>query len=200
METIAYWVAHYGYTAIFFLLLLGIVGLPVPDEWLLALAGYLVFKHHLSLVPAFASAALGSMCGITVSYGLGRSMGLYALHHYGRLFRITPEGIAKTHAQYDRFGTWLLLFGYFIPGVRHFTAVVAGTLRLRFTHFSLFAYSGALIWSAVFIGIGYFFGDQWSEVLRQIQQHLTVIAWLALALVLIWLGWLIKKNTARSKY
>jgi membrane protein DedA with SNARE-associated domain len=126
------------------------------------------------------AASLGSMCGIAVSYSIGRSMGLYTLHHYGRFFRITPEGIEKTHACYVRFGTWLLFFGYFIPEVRHFTAIVAGTLRLRYSHFSLFAYAGALVWSSVFIGIGFLFGDEWAGVFKQIHRHLITIAWMAL--------------------
>jgi membrane protein YqaA with SNARE-associated domain len=119
METISHWIAHYGYAGIFFLLLFGIIGLPVPDEWLLTFAGYLVFKNNLLLLPTYIAAALGSMCGITVSYGLGRSLGLFVIHHYGRLFRISPEQLDKVHAWFDRFGTWTLLIGYFIPGVRH---------------------------------------------------------------------------------
>jgi len=64
----------YGYAAIFSLLVFGIVGLPVPDEWLMTFAGYLVYKRHLHLLPTYAAASLGSMCGITVSYVLGRSV------------------------------------------------------------------------------------------------------------------------------
>lgn len=37
------WITHYGYVAIFVLLMLGIVGLPVPDEALLTFVGYLSF-------------------------------------------------------------------------------------------------------------------------------------------------------------
>ncbi len=189
METITLWVAHYGYAGIFSLLVLGIVGLPVPDEWLLTFAGYLVFKGHLHLIPAYASASLGSMCGITVSYGLGRSLGLFVIHHYGRLFRITPEELDRVHAWFDRFGTWTLLIGYFIPGVRHLTAVVAGTSKLRPLLFSIFAYSGALIWSATFMGLGYYFGERWSQVLAQVQRHLIILTWISLALIVIYLVW-----------
>jgi membrane protein DedA with SNARE-associated domain len=189
METIAHWVAHYGYAGIFCLLLLGIVGLPVPDEWLLTFAGYLVFKGSLRPLPAFASAALGSMCGITVSYGLGRSVGFFVLHHYGRFFRITPEEMDRVHAWFDRFGVWTLLIGYFIPGVRHLTAVVAGTSRLRFLLFSLFAYSGALIWSATFMAVGYYFGERWSQVLERVQRHLVIFTWIGLALIVMYLVW-----------
>ena len=38
------WITHYGYGAIFCLLALGIVGLPAPDETLLAFSGYLVSR------------------------------------------------------------------------------------------------------------------------------------------------------------
>ena len=48
-------IGRYGYLAIFLLLLLGIVGLPVPDETLLLFVGYLSFKGDLRL-----GAALGS--------------------------------------------------------------------------------------------------------------------------------------------
>src|SRR5262249_10845952 len=57
------WVSQFGYPALFSLLMLGIVGLPIPDETLLTFAGYLVFKNELNLIPTLATAFLGSSCG-----------------------------------------------------------------------------------------------------------------------------------------
>ena len=51
---------QYGYLAIFSLLVLGIIGLPVPDETLLTFTGYLVYQGHLSLPLALLSAFAGS--------------------------------------------------------------------------------------------------------------------------------------------
>ncbi len=65
------WIAQYGYLGIFSLLVLGIVGLPVPDETLLTLAGYLVYRGQLLLIPTVLAALLGSLCGITLSYSSG---------------------------------------------------------------------------------------------------------------------------------
>jgi membrane protein DedA with SNARE-associated domain len=201
MEMITTWVAHYGYVAIFSLLVLGIVGLPVPDEWLLTFAGYLVYKNNLHFWPTFAAAALGSMCGITVSYGLGRSLGLFLIHHYGRLLRISQKDMDRVHVLFDRFGTWTLLVGYYVPGVRHFTAVVAGTSKMEFPLFSIFAYSGALLWTTTFIGLGYGFGEQWSQVLKQAQKHLAICALVALVFIVIfgirWYGK--RRNTNGSQ-
>jgi membrane protein DedA with SNARE-associated domain len=199
METIAQWVAHYGYEGIFFLLVLGIVGLPVPDEWLLTFAGYLIFKNHLKPAPTCAAAFLGSVCGITVSYGLGRSLGLFLIHHYGRIFRITPEEMNRVHSWFDRFGTWTLLFGYYVPGVRHLTAVVAGASKLRPMHFAVFAYSGALIWAATFIGVGFYFGDQWTQVLEHVHHHLIAVTWFALGAAVIYISWRYLKKRNRQK-
>jgi membrane protein DedA with SNARE-associated domain len=61
------WLTHYGYLGIFCLLMLGIVGVPIPDELVLTCAGYLIFKGYLSPGLTAASAFTGSVCGISVS-------------------------------------------------------------------------------------------------------------------------------------
>src|SRR2546423_14225238 len=90
-EVAFHWITQHGYVGIFSLLVFGIVGLPVPDEWLLTFSGYLVFKHTLAFVPTFFAAFLGSSCGITVSYLLGRIFDTYVLVKYGWIFHLTPE-------------------------------------------------------------------------------------------------------------
>ena len=58
-------------------------------------------------------------------------------------------------------GHWALTFGYFIPGVRHFTAYAAGMSELEAPQFALFAYSGAVLWVGTFLSLGYFLGERW---------------------------------------
>src|SRR5512133_1564689 len=144
------WITQYGYLAIFLLLVTGIVGLPVPDETLLTFTGYLIFKGHLSLPLAFATAFAGSASGMTISYTLGRTFGLALVHRYGKYLRITEAHINKAHAWFERVGHWGLTFGYFIPGVRHFTAYAAGMTEVSSHHFALYAYSGGLLWVSTF--------------------------------------------------
>ncbi len=185
METISHWISQYGYFGIFSLLVLGIVGLPVPDETLLAFAGFLVFRQELHPIPTFLAAFLGSGCGITVSYILGRSLGLLVLRRFGSVFHLTPERVEGVHDWFARVGTWGLLFGYFIPGIRHLTAIVAGTSRLRPIKFALFAYAGAGVWVATFISVGYIFGNEWRPVKDRIESHLGGAALAAFGLVVL---------------
>ena len=167
---------QHGYPAIVLLLMFGIVGLPVPDETLLTFAGYLAYKHHLALVPALVAATAGSVCGITASYALGRAFGMPLIHRFGRYLHLDEERIHKAHAWFERFGGWALTFGYYIPGVRHFTAYAAGVSQVEPHFFALFAYSGAAIWSSSFILLGYLLGDRWEEVTHQVRRHLFIAA------------------------
>ena len=183
------WIAQYGYVAIAVLLVFGIVGLPVPDETLLTFTGYLVFRGHLSLPLAYGAALAGSACGITISYELGRTFGMALIHRYGRYLHITEEHIHKAHAWFDRIGHWGLTFGYFVPGVRHLTAYAAGMSEVEPHQFAVFAYSGASLWVGCFIALGYFLGERWQAVEKNIDRYLlglSVLAALALAGFLAW--------------
>jgi len=166
------WIQQYGYIVIFGLLMSGIVGLPVPDEFLLASCGILIFRGRLSWPLTFVSAVLGSGCGITLSYILGRTFGLGLIHRYGRYLRITEDHVQKAHAWFSKIGHWALTFGYFIAGVRHFTAYAAGMSEVEWPQFALFAYSGAVIWVATFLSLGYFLGERWKAVEANFQHYL----------------------------
>ena len=171
-ELILPWVAHYGYITIFSLLMVGILGVPVPDETLVAFAGYLAFTGELSLIPAFAAAFLGTACGITLSYGLGRMGGAYLVGKYGAHLHLTEDKLVKVRHWFGRFGRWVLLVGYFFPGIRHLTALTAGASRLTFPVFVLFAYAGGFLWSLTFILIGYSFGKEWATMSGQFRHYL----------------------------
>src|SRR5215468_2458696 len=192
------WITQYGYIAIFSLLVLGIVGLPVPDETLLTFTGYLIYKGHLSLPIAYTAAFCGSACGITISYALGRTFGLALIHRYGRYLRIKDDHLEKAHWWFRRAGHWSLTFGYYIPGVRHFTAYAAGMSDLEAPQFCLFAYMGAAIWSASFIALGYFLGERWKSVEENIQQYFLGSTVAIAIAVLAWLAWRKLRRPAKS--
>ena len=155
------WISSYGYAAIFVLLMLGIVGLPVPDETLLTLTGYLIFSGTLHFAPAFICAFLGTMSGITVSYLIGRVGGARFINRFGKRLHIRQESVDRVHLWFSRWGHWTLTIGYFIPGIRHVIAIVAGSSGLEYRTFALFAYAGALFWSGLFICAGYYLGNSW---------------------------------------
>ena len=158
------WILHYGVAALFALLALGIVGLPVPNETLLTVAGALVRKGDLHLLPTLVGACAGNVVGVTLSYTIGR----FAGDHY--LKRHLQKGMDTLEHWFERVGRWALVFGYFIPGVRHLTAVGAGSSGLPFHVFARYAYGGAILWTVIFFGVGYFIGAHLPASFADIQQ------------------------------
>jgi membrane protein DedA with SNARE-associated domain len=191
MDLIIAWVSQYGYVAIFALLMFGIVGLPIPDETMLVFSGYLIAQGHLKPVPAVITAFCGSACGISLSYTIGRTLGIGFIHKYGRYVHITEARLNKVHVWFDRVGHWALFIGYYIAGVRHFTAIIAGTSGLGYRTFAAYAYPGAFMWVCTFLGLGYFFGEHWQEVSEVVHRRLLLISAIVIAAAIAY--WLYRR-------
>jgi membrane protein DedA with SNARE-associated domain len=180
---IEHWIATYGYLGIFFLLMLGIVGLPIPDETLMVYCGFLISKGTLNPLGVAIAAVAGSWCGITVSYALGRTLGVGVVHRFGKYMHVTDERLEKVNEWFRKAGHWTLFIGYYIAGVRHFTALVAGTSRLSFGTFALYAWSGGLVWVGLFLTLGYFLGEKWQVIAEAIHRDLLWASLVILGLI-----------------
>lgn len=180
METLSQFIKSYGYLGIFGSQMLGMFGLPLPDETILTFTGFLIYKQYLQPLPALLAAYLGSICGITVNYLAGRFVGFPLLHKYGHYLRLNDERINQAHRWFERYGKVALFAGYFFPGLRHLTAFSAGASRLEYRYFAPYAYTGGACWVVTFIALGYFLGEEWRKIVPQIQSYL----WIAVGLVI----------------
>jgi membrane protein DedA with SNARE-associated domain len=192
MESLLEWISRYGYAGLFALLMLGIVGLPIPDETLLVFSGYLISRGRFDPASAFLTAFSGAVSGISISYVLGRTVGHSLVERYGRYIHLTPERVLQVNRWFEKVGDWLLSVGYFIPAVRHFTAVVAGMSGVPFRTFALFAYSGAAFWAGLFLTIGYLVGENWHAAMSIIHRYTWVSVGIAATLLLAF--WILRRS------
>jgi membrane protein DedA with SNARE-associated domain len=190
------WIARYGYAGIFLLLMLGIVGLPVPDETLLTFVGYLSFTGELALLPSVAAAFLGSSTGISLSYGIGRVAGSQVVTNVGPLLHLSTDHIEKGRAWFQRWGRYALIMAYFLPGVRHLVALLAGASNLPLHVFAPFAYCGALLWTTTFIAVGYGLGEEWNRQSPMVHRAVVILAVVVASAILIGLLILRRRRTA----
>ncbi|KJD46420.1 DedA family protein [Paenibacillus terrae] len=158
MEWAMSMITQYGYIAIFALLALGIIGLPVPDEIIMVFVGYLssimVLNYSMSVLVSF----MGAMTGMMISYTLGKKLGQPLVDKHGKWFGLTPKRFARVKGWFARFGLWTILVGYFIPGVRHVTSYLSGISAMPVRKYMLVASAGSLVWTLIFISIGYITG------------------------------------------
>jgi membrane protein DedA with SNARE-associated domain len=196
IDITSYLITHYGCLAIFTLLMPGIFGIPVSDELMLTLAGYLVSRGQLSLAPTILAASLGVIAGLSLNYVVGRTVGASLFERCKFIYR---PGFAKLNGLKDRFnhrGGWVLFFGYFLPGVRHWVSIGAGISKFPSAPFALFTYSSSLIWPAFYVLLGYFLGQEQFDISAKICTHLQIIA---AALIFLLAACFLVRERLRSK-
>jgi len=177
------WLVEYGPAVLFFAQVFGIIGLPIPDEFLLTVAGALVKRGQLNGIATVAATIAGCACGITFSYIIGRTIGLHAIHRY---VRVHKDAVERAQTWFQRFGGWLLMFGYFIPGVRHVSAIAAGSAGFTYPQFARYAYPGAVMWCTVFLSAGFVGGGHIEAVFAAVRSHARVVALMAIAVLALY--------------
>ena len=195
MHSLLLSITTYSYFGIFIALGLGIVGLPVPDETLMAYAGFLVFQGKLNYLYTILVAFAGTSCGVTIGYILGRAFGNPFIKKYASKMHIKPEDIQHAENFYNRYGKFALFIGYIIPGVRHMTAIFAGASLMPYRIFALFAYTGGFLWTITLVSLGYFLGEKWRHV--YMYSHRFIIPFVLLSIIVLIIG--IYWNTVKVK-
>jgi membrane protein DedA with SNARE-associated domain len=185
-------ITKYSYAGIFIALGLGVVGLPIPDESLIAYTGFLSSQGKLDVVLLLPVIVAGTSLGITISYLLGRFSHRYILRKYNK-FSINAAHLQNIKEFYDKYGRFTLLIGYFIPGVRHLTAIVAGMNYMSYRQFALFAYAGAFLWTTTFLTLGYLLGHEW-RLVNHLSNHILIPAIVLVILGLFLLLYLRNRN------
>ncbi|TBL72472.1 DedA family protein [Paenibacillus thalictri] len=191
--------AKFGYLVLLIGLPLDFIALPIPPgNSTLTYTGYLSYKGVLLLLPAFLAALTGALLGVTITYAIGYQIGMPLVEKYGKWLSIKPEHVQKVRRYYDKYGNTMLLFSFFIPGIRQFIGYFIGMIRVPFRAVVIYAYLGTLIWVTAFFAIGYVFGEQWQSVFLLVETYLKYL-FIGLGCVLVGLflvRWLIRPRSS----
>ncbi|MBV7274025.1 VTT domain-containing protein [Clostridium sp. PL3] len=175
---------HYGYIVLLVALMLELIAFPLPGEVLMTYCGFLINQQKLNWFSSIVLAASGAIIGVTISYFIGKILGVKFFKRYGHYIHLGPDKLDKTSIWFNKYGNRLLVISYFIPGVRHITGYFSGTTEISYKKFALNAYTGAFIWTATFISLGKVLGTNWEKYHRMITKYL-IIGGLIIALIII---------------
>jgi membrane-associated protein len=181
-------VVQYGYWAVGGTLLLENAGIPVPGETILLLASFLAYSQHDLMLPwIILTATLAATLGDNLGFAIGFYGGRPLFTRYQKIFRIHNRTLQRGEALFDRYGAATIFFARFVFGLRILAGPLAGVLRMPWRKFTIFNFLGAAVWVTVISGAGYFFGQHWERLLRDIKRVDLVVA--ILLLLVAGLAW-----------
>jgi membrane protein DedA with SNARE-associated domain len=186
----------YTYGAVFVAVLLHTIGLPVPGEVVLLAAGFLVSAGRLELIPVILVAVLGAVLGDTVTYWLGRRVGVAGERRLVGLYCVwtactlgSARCVERAEGLLGRFRGWVVLVAKFIAGARVFVPPVAGASALPYRRFLLFDVVGSLLWTTLVLSLGAWLGREWEHTAQGLEHASRLLALALVALVGGYLAW-----------
>lgn len=164
--------SQYGYIGIFLLIFVEYILHPFPSEIVLTFAGYMTTQTSMNFWMVCVIAVVAATTGSIVLYYIGALIGeerLYRLiDRYGKYVRIKRKDLDRTHAWFERYGHWAILFGRLIPIVRTLISIPAGLTRMNLIHYTIFTAIGTSIWNLFLITLGMTLGDQIQMIIHYI--------------------------------
>ncbi|MGN6680489.1 MAG: DedA family protein [Streptosporangiaceae bacterium] len=187
-------IATYGYWAVFLLVGVESLGVPVPGETALVTAAiYAGNTHRLSPWIIFLVASAAAIIGDNIGFWIGAKGGYPLLRRYGSRVRLDERKLKIARYLFDTYGGKVVFLGRFVSILRTYAAFMAGTSKMHWRKFLVANAAGGIVWAGIFTLAAYLAGD----VLKRVS---TTVAWVlgGIAVVLIGAGtWYIRRRMDR---
>ena len=158
-------IADQGLLLVFANVLLQQLGVPIPAEPTLVVAGSLAARGLLPLPGLWGVTWLAVLLADSTWYWMGRRYGNQVLRVVCRL-ALSPDSCVRTTEQtFARWGLKSLAVAKFIPGFSMVAPPLAGAMGFSWSAFLLFDLLAAVLWSSLGIGAGLIFYRQVDRVL-----------------------------------
>jgi len=178
--------SQYGSPALFVVVAVAAVGVPLPVNLLLIVTGSLVSQGVMPLWQAIVLASVGAVIGDQIGYAIGRWGGSALVARFGAMLA-SPGKLATTEAQARRWGgTGVFFSRWLVTPLGGIVNLVSGVSQYPWHRFVCWDVPGQILCAVLYIGLGRIFSDR----VLALNDLLSNIVWGVVALsAAVWLGW-----------
>ena len=174
------WLGPWSYVLLFTIIFMetGLVIFPwLPGESLIFLtASFIAFHPVLKMEIVIPVFFLAAFIGDTVNYFIGRSLSRWQW----LAKRVNGPGMVKAHQLLEKHGIKTIAFGRFVPLIRTFVPLIAGTMHFDFRRFMVGNLLGVIVWVLLASVVGYYFGS-----IPFVKEHFSLIILIFVAAALL---------------
>lgn len=174
------WLGPWSYVLLFMIIFMetGLVIFPwLPGESLIFLtASFIAFHPVLKMEIVIPVFFLAAFIGDTVNYFIGRSLSRWQW----LAKRVNGPGMVKAHQLLEKHGIKTIAFGRFVPLIRTFVPLIAGTMHFDFRRFMVGNLLGVIVWVFLASVVGYYFGS-----IPFVKEHFSLIILIFVAAALL---------------
>src|SRR5215468_5131012 len=155
-----------------FFYLIAFVWTFLEGETFVLFAAFAAAQGLLNPALLLAATWLGSFSGDQTYFWIGRHFGLRLLNRFPKW----RYGVESALYWLERYNTGFILSFRFIYGVRNFSSFAMGLSAVHWKRFLILNFIAAGLWSVMFAGGGYLFGEALSAILGDAAEILGLIA------------------------
>lgn len=163
-------ISEQGQRLIFFNVLLQQLGVPVPAEPTLIIAGSLAGRGHLSVSGIALAALVATLLADVAWFVIGKRYGARALRKLYRLSSSPEQQQSRTERLVSRWGPAAFAFAKFIPGLPMSGPILAGSMGTTLPVFLVCDLLAMSLWAGGFTAIGVVFRHDVEPVLRALDR------------------------------
>jgi membrane-associated protein len=145
--------ANVGYAAVFALIAIETMGIPVPGETALVAAALLAHKGQMDIVPLVLIASAAAIIGDNVGFAIGRKGGRALLLRPGPFHAQRVRVIELGEPFFAKHGPKAVFLGRWVSGLRIASAWLAGINGMSWPVFLVWNALGGIVWACA-VGFG----------------------------------------------
>lgn len=171
---------NFGYIGVFLLIAIENVFPPIPSEVILLFGGFMTTYSSMNIIGVIIASTLGSVLGAIILYYIGKILNKERLKKIitskpGKILRLKPEDIDKADEWFDTKGNKTVFFCRFIPLIRSLISIPAGMSEMPMKKFLIYTSAGSLIWNSALTIAGSIVGENWTDILKIMDQYSHII-------------------------